>query len=162
MLEKAYYKSPLGIVEIVGSELGIQQVKLKVELTEVTQEFPEHLKDCAEQLDEYFQGKRKEFDLKLDFNNASEFYQQVWNALLEIPYGHTTSYGAIAEKIKNPKAVRAVGLANRNNQIAFIVPCHRVIGKSGKLQGYFYGLEAKRALLQLENPMSFAEQGKLF
>lgn len=162
MLEKAYYKSPLGIVEIVGSELGIQQVKLKIELTKVTQEFPEHLKACAEQLDEYFQGKRKEFNLKLDFNNASDFYQQVWNALLEIPYGHTTSYGAIAEKIKNPKAVRAVGLANRNNQIAFIVPCHRVIGKSGKLQGYFYGLEAKRALLQLENPMSFAEQGKLF
>jgi methylated-DNA-[protein]-cysteine S-methyltransferase len=162
MLEKAHYKSPLGIVEIIGSELGIQQVKLKIELTEATQEFPEHLKACAQQLEEYFQGKRKEFDLKLDFNNASEFYQQVWNALLQIPYGRTTSYGAIAEKINNPKAVRAVGLANRNNQIAFIVPCHRVIGKSGKLQGYFYGLDTKRALLQLENPMSFAEQGKLF
>lgn len=162
MLEKAYYKSPLGIVEIIGSELGIQQVKLKVELTEASEEFSEKTKACAEQLEEYFQGKRKEFDLKLDFNNASEFYQQVWNALLEIPYGHTTSYGAIAEKINNPKAVRAVGLANRNNQIAFIVPCHRVIGKSGKLQGYFYGLETKRALLKLENPMSFAEQGKLF
>ena len=162
MLEKAYYKSPLVIVEIVGSELGNQQVKLKVDLTEPTKEFPEHIKNCADQLEEYFQGKRKEFNLKLDFNNAPKFYQQVWKALLEIPYGHTTSYGAIAERVNNPKAVRAVGLANRNNQIAFIVPCHRVIGKSGKLQGYFYGLETKRTLLQLENPMSFAEQGKLF
>ena len=162
MLETAFYKSPLGIVEITGSELGIQSVKLKTELSEASKEIPEPLQACAEQLEEYFAGKRKEFDLKLDFNGASEFYQKVWNALLEIPYGRTTNYATIAEKIENPKAVRAVGLANRNNQIAFIVPCHRVIAKSGKLQGYFYGLKTKRALLQLENPSSFAEQGSLF
>ncbi len=162
MLEKAYYQCPLGIVEITGSEYGIQSVKLKTELTEASTEFPEHLKACAQQLDEYFKGERKEFDLKLDFGNATEFYQKVWNALLEIPYGRTTSYAVIAEKVESPKAVRAVGMANRNNPIAFIVPCHRVIAKSGKLQGYFYGLKTKRALLQLENPSSFAEQGSLF
>ena len=162
MLEKAHFQSPLGIVEIIGSEYGISSVKLKTELSEASSEIPTHLQSCVQQLDEYFQGKRKEFDLKLDFGNASDFYQKVWNELLQIPYGRTTSYGAIAEKIGSPKAVRAVGLANRNNPIAFIVPCHRVIGKSGNLQGYFYGLKTKRALLQLENPMSFAEQGKLF
>ena len=162
MLEKAHYQSPLGIIEILGSEYGISSVKLKPELKEASKEIPVHLASCVQQLSEYFQGKRKNFDLKLDFGNASEFYQKVWNELLKIPYGRTTSYATIAEKIGNSKAVRAVGLANRNNPIAFIVPCHRVIGKSGNLQGYFYGLNTKRKLLELENPMSFAEQGKLF
>ena len=162
MLEKTFYKSPLGIIEIIGSELGIQSVKLKESITESSSEVPLHLKKCVQQLDEYFQGKRREFDLKLDFNNATEFNQKVWNALLEIPYGRTTSYSLIAEKIGNRKAVRAVGLANRNNPIAFIVPCHRVIAKNGNLHGYFYGLKTKRTLLQLENPNNFAEQGTLF
>lgn len=162
MLEKAHYKSPLGIIEIIGSEYGISSVKLNTELKKASKEIPTHLKTCVQQLDEYFKGERKEFDLKLDFGNTTEFTQKVWNALLEIPYGHTTSYAVIAEKVGSPKAVRAVGMANRNNQIAFIVPCHRVIAKSGKLQGYFYGLDTKRALLQLENPSSFAQQGTLF
>ena len=162
MLEKIYYKSPLGIIEIIGSEYGISSVKLKTELKEASKEIPTHLEACVQQLDEYFKGERKEFDLKLDFGNATDFTQKVWNALLEIPYGHTTSYAVIAEKVGSPKAVRAVGMANRNNPIAFIVPCHRVIAKSGKLQGYFYGLDTKRALLQLENPASFAQQGTLF
>lgn len=162
MLEKAHYKSPLGIIEIIGSEYGISSVKLKIELKEASKEIPTHLKACVQQLGEYFKGERKEFNLKLDFGNATAFTQNVWNALLEIPYGHTTSYAVIAEKVGSPKAVRAVGMANRNNPIAFIVPCHRVIAKSGKLQGYFYGLDTKRALLQLENPSSFAQQGTLF
>lgn len=162
MLEKTYYQSPLGIVEIKGSENGISSVKLKMELSKPSNKIPSSLQSCVKQLDEYFQGNRKEFDVKLDFGSATAFYQKVWNALLEIPYGQTKSYAYIAEKIGNPKAVRAVGLANRNNPIAFIVPCHRVIGKSGNLQGYFYGLNTKRKLLELENPMSFAEQGKLF
>ncbi|HEB62011.1 MAG TPA: MGMT family protein, partial [Bacteroidetes bacterium] len=76
--------------------------------------------------------------------------------------GRTCSYTDIAARIDNPKAVRAVGLANRNNPIPIIVPCHRVISKTGKLRGYFYGLEMKMALLQLENPNSFANQGSLF
>lgn len=114
------------------------------------------------QLDLYFKRQLQEFDLKLDWGGATEFNISVWKELLKIPYGHTTSYSAIAETLKNPKAVRAVGLANRNNPIAIIVPCHRVIGKSGDLQGYFYGLDMKRRLLELENPMSFARQGSLF
>jgi methylated-DNA-[protein]-cysteine S-methyltransferase len=82
--------------------------------------------------------------------------------LLKVPYGHTTSYSAIANAIGQPAAVRAVGMANRNNPIAIIVPCHRVIAKTGHLQGYFYGLDVKRQLLELENPMSFARQETLF
>jgi methylated-DNA-[protein]-cysteine S-methyltransferase len=81
---------------------------------------------------------------------------------LKIPYGHTTTYQAIAENLGDKKAVRAVGQANRHNPIAIIVPCHRCIAKSGELQGYFYGLDMKRQLLELENPLSFARQGSLF
>jgi methylated-DNA-[protein]-cysteine S-methyltransferase len=81
---------------------------------------------------------------------------------MKIPYGHTTSYSAIAKQLENPDSVRAVGQANRENPIAIIIPCHRVIAKSGDLQGYFYGLDMKRKLLELENPMSFGEQGSLF
>lgn len=162
MLAKNYYESPLGWIEITGTAQGIQSVKLVEEKQEVDSELPQLLVNCAEQLAEYFKGERRVFDLELDWGTATAFNQSVWRTLLEIPYGHTTSYARVAEKIDNPKAVRAVGLANKHNPIAFIVPCHRVIAKNGKLQGYFYGLEVKRALLQLENPMSFATQGSLF
>ena len=120
------------------------------------------LQKCVEQLDEYFSGERKKFDLQLDWLDATDFNKAVWKELVKIPYGRTTNYSAIAEKIGNPTAVRAVGLANRNNPIAIIVPCHRVIAKNGDLQGYFYGLDMKRQLLELENPRSFARQGSLF
>lgn len=162
MLAHNYYESPLGWIEIKGTSTGIQSVKLTKVEKQASPDLPPVLKDCAQQLKEYFAGERRSFELALDWGDATPFNQSVWRALLEIPYGHTTSYAVIAEKIKNPKAVRAVGLANRNNPIAFIVPCHRVIAKNGKLQGYFYGLDVKRALLQLENPMSFAPQGSLF
>ncbi len=161
MVEKTYYQSPIGCFEITGTENGIQSVKLTDEVQGNTRA-PECLKACVEQLKEYFRGERTDFKLKIDWLKATDFNVSVWRALLEIPYGRTTSYSAIAEKIDNPKAVRAVGLANRNNPIAIIVPCHRVIAKDGKLQGYFYGLDVKRQLLQLENPTSFATQGSLF
>jgi len=161
MLETTFVKSPFGYFKITGSELGIQSVRL-------TDQTPEHiskteyLEDCVQQLTAYFAGELKAFDLKFDWADATEFNQSVWRELLKIEYGHTTSYSAIANQLNNPKSVRAVGMANRNNPIAIIVPCHRVIAKSGDLQGYFYGLEMKRALLELENPMSFAQQGSLF
>lgn len=166
MLQKTLLPTPFGVFEIVGSELGISSVKkVNDEVRPVKtskNNVPAELESCARQLLEYFEGKRSEFDVQLDWGGTSDFYQSVWRELLKIPYGHTTSYSAIAEKIGSPDAVRAVGLANRNNPIAIIVPCHRVIGKSGNLQGYFYGLEMKRQLLELENPQSFARQGNLF
>ena len=102
-----------------------------------------------EQLQEYFAGTRKEFDLPLDLN-GTEFQLSVLAALQGIPYGQTTSYGAIAKQIGRPKAVRAVGAANGRNPIPIIVPCHRVIGSSGDLTGFGGGLATKKALLRLE------------
>ena len=162
MLSKTYYQSPIGCLEIIGSELGVQSVKRVEKAGSPSEKLPQVVKDCKKQLEEYFAGELKEFDLQFDWGGATDFNLSVWKELLKIPYGHTTSYALIAEKINNPKAVRAVGMANRNNPIAIIVPCHRVIAKSGELQGYFYGLDVKRQLLQLENPMSFATQGTLF
>lgn len=161
--EIGYYASPIGIFKITGTENGVQSVKLQPDLEAKPHEnMPACLTDCANQLAEYFAGNRSEFDLKLDLSSGTPFNQSVWNALLDVPYGRTTTYLKIAESLDNPKAVRAVGLANKHNPIAIIVPCHRCIASNGDLQGYFYGLDVKRQLLELENPMSFARQGSLF
>ncbi len=161
-----HFQSPFGWFEIKGDDQSITSVWLLQNHEELPpenyQDAPEHLVEAVRQMSEYFQRKRTEFDLPLDFSAGTHFNQLVWQELLKIPYGHTTSYSAIAKAIGDPNAVRAVGLANRSNPIAIIVPCHRVIGKSGDLQGYFYGLDMKRKLLELENPMSYGEQGKLF
>ena len=103
----------------------------------------------AHQLGEYFDGSRHSFDVPLSLR-GNPFEQRVWNALLGIPYGETTSYGEIARRIRSPDAARAVGLANGRNPVAVIVPCHRVIGADGTLTGYGGGLERKRQLLDLE------------
>ncbi|MDT5222606.1 MAG: methylated-DNA-[protein]-cysteine S-methyltransferase [Mycobacterium sp.] len=105
--------------------------------------------DAAKQLDAYFAGERLDFDVELDLG-GTQFQQRVWKALLTIPYGETRSYGEIAGQIGAPGAARAVGLANGHNPIAIIVPCHRVIGASGKLTGYGGGLDRKQTLLSLE------------
>lgn len=101
------------------------------------------------QLQEYFEGQRRRFDIPLVME-GTPFQCQVWAALEQIPYGETRSYAEVAQSIDNPKAVRAVGSANGNNPIAIIVPCHRVIGSNGTLTGFGGGLEAKRRLLELE------------
>lgn len=101
------------------------------------------------QLQEYFEGERKIFDLPLDMR-GTDFQKQVWAALCDIPYGETCSYKALACAIGNPKASRAVGMANNKNPVSIVVPCHRVIGADGKLVGYAGGLDIKSALLQLE------------
>lgn len=101
------------------------------------------------QLEEYFEGKRQEFDIKI-LMRGTEFQKKVWNALMEIPYGKAVSYKYIAEKIGNPNASRAVGNANNKNRIMILIPCHRVIGKDGKLVGYAGGLDKKKKLLKIE------------
>jgi methylated-DNA-[protein]-cysteine S-methyltransferase len=107
------------------------------------------LANARRQLDSYFAGKLKAFDLPLA-PQGTEFQRRVWDALLKIPYGVTRSYGQQAAAIHSPKAVRAVGLANGRNPIAIIIPCHRVIGSNGSLTGYGGGMERKRLLLDLE------------
>jgi methylated-DNA-[protein]-cysteine S-methyltransferase len=101
------------------------------------------------QLDEYFAGKRKTFSIALDIRGTS-FQKNVWEALLAIPFGETRSYGQLAKQLGNSKAMRAVGAANGRNPMSIIVPCHRVIGSSGKLTGFAGGLETKARLLSLE------------
>jgi len=107
------------------------------------------LKEAHKQIAEYLKGQRKSFDLPLS-PSGTEFQQKVWKALTSIPYGTTVSYKDIAGKIGNEKACRAVGMANNRNPIALIIPCHRVIGKNGKLIGYGGGLDIKEYLLKLE------------
>ena len=105
--------------------------------------------DVRLELNEYFAGTRREFDVELDLI-GTEWELKVWNALLQIPYGETRSYGQIAAEVCTPAAARAVGLANGRNPVALIVPCHRVVGAGGTLTGYGGGLERKRSLLDLE------------
>jgi methylated-DNA-[protein]-cysteine S-methyltransferase len=109
------------------------------------------------QLREYFQGKRTEFNLRLH-PKGTPFQKAVWQALLRIPYGETRSYGDIARAVGRPAAVRAVGLANGRNPLPIVVPCHRVIGASGKLVGYGGGLQVKQALLDREREVSAARR----
>lgn len=107
------------------------------------------IRETYNQLNDYFMGKRRIFDVPLKFN-GTEFQNKVWKALLDIPYGETKTYGEIAKAIGNPKGSRAVGNANNKNSIMIIVPCHRVIGSKGNLVGYEYGLDVKQRLLNLE------------
>lgn len=161
-MDTAHYLSPLGCFQLTGSALGLRSVRWVDVQPCPTGPIPDTLRPAIVQLDEYFKGQRKEFDLSFDWSAATPFYRAVWAALLKIPYGHTTSYLKIAEQLGDAKAVRAVGQANRNNPIAIIIPCHRVIASSGELHGYFYGLDFKRKLLALENPIAFSAQGELF
>ena len=110
------------------------------------------IKEAFRQLSEYFSGNRKTFNLPL-LLKGTDFQKQVWQALLKIPFGETRSYKQIAEAIGNPKAVRAVGMANNKNPLLIVVPCHRVIGANGKLVGYAVGLDKKEYLLRLEGSL---------
>ncbi|MCL1130326.1 methylated-DNA--[protein]-cysteine S-methyltransferase [Shewanella sairae] len=125
----------------------LQQNKLNTATEQ--QQAHTHLLQAKQQLLEYFDGKRQYFDVALA-PKGTEFQQQVWQALTEIDFGQSCSYGDIANKVNRPKAVRAVGTANGANPIAILVPCHRVIGKNGTLTGYAYGLALKQKLLKLE------------
>jgi methylated-DNA-[protein]-cysteine S-methyltransferase len=147
---KAYYNSPIGIVEIVSDEKNIIELSFVENATGSNlQAVPEILKSALQQIEEYFQGKRSEFDLKLKAE-GTEFQQKVWKSLIEVPYGNTACYGEIAAAVGNSKASRAVGGANNKNKIAIIIPCHRIVGADGSLTGYAGGLWRKEWLLKHE------------
>lgn len=140
----------LGWIEIVEEKDGISEINFLGDNILACNENESLLtKECKKQLEEYFLGKRKKFNIKLDIV-GTEFQKKCWNALLKIPYGNTISYSEEAEMIENKKAVRAVGLANGKNKIPIVIPCHRVIGKNGKLVGYSAGIDIKKYLLNLE------------
>ncbi|MBX7456247.1 methylated-DNA--[protein]-cysteine S-methyltransferase [Mycolicibacterium sp. 3033] len=153
-------ESPIGVLTLAGSADRLQHVRMVEQTYEPNRDGWE-LDDCAfsdavRQLDEYFRGKRQDFDVELDLV-GTEFQRTVWAALQTIPYGETRSYGQIAAQIGAPGASRAVGLANGHNPISIIVPCHRVIGANGSLTGYGGGLERKKLLLGMEK--QFAPAG---
>jgi len=148
--------SPIGRLTLVATDEGLagilwdndrpSRVRLNIEAED---EKHPVLVETARQLEEYFVGKRKSFDVKLDLDGTA-FQRKVWNALLTIPFGETRSYGQIARQIGSPRAVRAVGAANGRNPVSIITPCHRVIGSTGKLTGFAGGLDVKARLLAFE------------
>jgi methylated-DNA-[protein]-cysteine S-methyltransferase len=122
---------------------------------------PDALSEAATQLEEYFAGERTSFELDLA-PAGTEFQQRVWAMLVDIPFGETTTYGTLADRLGNPRTVRAVGLANGRNPIAVIIPCHRVIGADGSLVGFGGGLERKRALLDHETAVATGFKASLW
>lgn len=155
-LSYQFLNSPVGQLKLVAHETALVAVLWenenpnRVRLAALVEDLQHPiLLKTAQQLNEYFAGKRQQFDLPLDFEGTA-FQQQVWQALLTIPFGETRSYKQIAEQIGNVKAVRAVGAANGKNPISIIAPCHRVVGANGKLVGFAGGLENKEILLKIE------------
>ncbi|NLC68540.1 MAG: methylated-DNA--[protein]-cysteine S-methyltransferase [Clostridiaceae bacterium] len=158
---KNYFHSPVGTIEIICEDGAILSVQFAGDGVEPYRKSnPANscnacgnacaaALECMRQLDEYFEGKRKEFSLNIKLR-GTDFQKKVWTALLEIPYGHTSSYGEIAAKVGNKKAARAVGNANNRNPVSIIVPCHRVIGSDGSLSGYGGGSWRKKWLLEHE------------
>lgn len=151
--------SPIGKLLLVGTTEHLLEIRFEnswdeSDLTDFTKE-DSLFTEAITQLNEYFTGKRKDFSLPLS-PQGTDFQQKVWSELQSIPYGTTTSYGEIAKRIENPKGSRAVGLANGKNPIPIIIPCHRVIGKNGKLTGFGGGLDIKQHLLEIEKLSSFS------
>lgn len=146
-----HWDSPIGVLGLADDGVGITDIYFgKQEIADGSTECKTFLIEQAiSQLQEYFNGKRKEFDLPLSLH-GTDFQVADWKALQTIPYGETRSYQQIAEQIGNLKACRAVGMANKHNPVMIVVPCHRVIGKNGGLTGYACGLGVKKSLLELE------------
>ena len=151
MIFQYSYETKLGSVTIVEEDGALLAITTNRTYKGIEQETP-LIKEAYRQLSEYLIGERKRFDLPLH-PRGTMFQQQVWKALCDIPYGETRSYKEIAEAIGNPKAVRAVGMANNRNPLLIVIPCHRVIGANGKLVGYAAGIEMKEYLLKLEKSL---------
>lgn len=145
----AFYDSPIGVLKISATDEQIVSVLFSDSNPEEDIEEAQLLNKCIQQLDQYFNHKRQKFDLPI-MPQGTSFQKQVWEKLQDVPYGTTSSYLEIARIIGNPKAIRAVGGANGKNPIAIIIPCHRIIGASGKLIGYGGGLWRKAWLLKHE------------
>ncbi len=150
-METCYIYSPLGITKIKGDINGIASVSVLNSEEKISDVIPEVLEDCVLQLNEYFQGDRKQFSLKLN-PQGTPFQKRVWEMLKTIPHGKTTSYLALSKQLGDVKAIRAVANANGKNPLWIIVPCHRVIGSDGSLTGYAGGLHRKQWLLEHESP----------
>lgn len=150
-METCIIKTPLGYAKIKGDSDGISSITVLNTEEKITDIIPLKLEDCVIQLQEYFNGKRVQFDLKLN-PEGSDFQKTVWNALVKIQYGKTMSYLELSKQLGDVKAIRAVANANGKNPLWIVVPCHRVIGTDGSLTGYAGGLHRKQWLLDHESP----------
>jgi len=150
-----FIDTPIGFLKLKSDAKALLSVEFSSDASDTSEEIPEILKESVKQLEEYFVGNRKSFDLKLN-PEGTEFQQKIWDIVKKVPFGKTVSYLEIAKQSGSEKNTRAVGLANGKNPIPIIIPCHRVIGTSGKLTGYAGGIERKQWLLnheiQLEKP----------
>jgi len=155
-----YVDSPIGTLTIISD--GISLTSILFPNSEImTEANPDVIvNDCTVQLKEYFLGTRKSFSLPLN-PKGTDFQKKVWSKVISIPFGETTSYGAIATSLGDPKLNRAVGLANGANPIPIVIPCHRVIGSDGSLTGYAGGLERKKVLLNHESQYHSITKGQL-
>lgn len=151
-METAYISSPLGITKIEGDENGLCAITVLNDKEVLTSVIPELLEDAVYQLQEYFDGKRENFNLDLN-PQGTDFQKRVWDGLLKIPYGKRVTYLDLAKTLGDVKAIRAVAAANGKNPLWIVIPCHRVIGSDGSLTGYAGGLHRKKWLLDHENPV---------
>lgn len=158
MIESAVISSPIGLLHITGDDEGVKEVTFLTDNQPISTIIPDSLSTCVAQLSEYFDGKREDFDLKLN-PQGTEFQRKVWEILLEIPFSKTRSYLEQSKVFGDVKAIRAVASANGKNPIAIIIPCHRVIGSDGSLTGYAGGKWRKQWLLNHESP---SKQQSLF
>jgi methylated-DNA-[protein]-cysteine S-methyltransferase len=157
-METCIIKSPLGYTKIVGDEDGIVSINVLNSEEKPSDIIPLEMEDCVIQLQEYFEGSRTSFSLKLN-PEGTPFQKQVWNELQKIPFGKTNSYLELSKRLGDVKAIRAVANANGKNPLWIVVPCHRVIGSDGSLTGYAGGLHRKQWLLEHE---SLNKQQSLF
>lgn len=151
MEDVAYISTPLGITKITGNDNGLTSIIVLNGEEPLTDIIPETLEDAVYQLNEYFEGSRTAFSLKLN-PQGTDFQKKVWSQLQKIPFGRTASYMELSKLLGDPKAIRAVGSANSRNPLWIVVPCHRVIGSDGALTGYAGGLHRKKWLLEHESP----------
>ncbi|MFP9097493.1 methylated-DNA--[protein]-cysteine S-methyltransferase [Flavobacterium sp. RHBU_24] len=150
-MQQAYIKTPLGTALIEGDEYGISKISMLDGDVPVSDAVPEILYPAARELTEYFEGRRRNFTFTMN-PHGTDFQKKVWQALLQIPFGSTTSYQELSIKLGDVKAIRAVASANGKNPLWIVVPCHRVIGSDGSLTGYAGGLWRKKWLLEHETP----------
>ena len=148
-MEKHHYHSPVGWLEITATDDAITALRVVSQPNNPEKSSLKVIVQCCQELDEYFAGKRRNFEVKV-YLKGTDFQNKIWKKLQEIPYGKTISYATLAQAAGHPRAYRAAGSANGKNAVAIIVPCHRVIASDGTLGGYEYGLDVKKALLDLE------------
>lgn len=152
----SYYKNEKVTIKIKSTGNSITEITFVKEKDDIEDETTETtlIKQCKKQLDDYFKGKLKQFNIKYEYS-GTPFQERVWKELLNIEYGTTISYKELAKRIGSPKSARAVANAVGKNKIGIIIPCHRIIGSNGTLTGYAGGLENKKYLLEIENSLKY-------